>query len=415
MKIVFLATHPEIHTGYSKIANMITNYLADLPDVELTYICTSNTNPEKNVKRFIHPKIQMIDGVAESIKRNSTELYGINILEEVMYDIKPDIFFIYNDAIVTCRAYNALLKYRSEYMGRTKFISYLDIVYPHECQKYIQHINNNSDKIMVFTEYWKKALTDIGVPEEKIYVFYHGINNNIIYQKSKLEIRGKMNFDMKDFIILNTNRNSYRKGIDITIRAFLIFLKRENMNPNIKLYINFSLDDRYGYNILDVIDTECLRLGLLYHTVITNHIFHSQNHGMLTDEDINDLYNMSDVGINTCFGEGFGLCNAEQASLGIPQIISAVGGFTDIFEGEQNMLVQPVVAMRLPNHMDAVRGDLHICLAEHFADKLQYYYQNPDKRLEDGKRISKKINQRYDWKTLLPKMFAELQNIVTDV
>lgn len=413
MKIVFLATHPELATGYSKIANIITNYLAEQKGVEVTYICTSNTSPWENIRRTIHPKIQIVDAVAESIKRNSDEIYGINILEEVMYAIRPDIFFIYNDAIVTCRAFNALLKYRSECGGKTKFVSYIDLVYPYECQKYIQHINWNTDMILTFTDYWKNALMDMGVPGEKIRIFYHGINHQIIYKVSRTVGRNKYGFQSDDFIVLNTNRNSYRKANDITIRAFLMLLKRENMNPRIKLFINFSLDNSHGYNVMDVIETECLRQGLPYQDIIMKHIFQVPGERLthLTDEEVNMIYNMSDVGLNTCMGEGFGLCNTEQASVGIPQVVSAVGGLCDIFEGETNMLVQPVVTMRLPNHMDAVRGDLHVCDASDFADKLQYYFQHPKERKEDGERIAKKINKKYVWSKLLPRMLSDLKAV----
>ena len=44
------------------------------------------------------------------------------------------------------------------------------------------------------------------------------------------------------------------------------------------------------------------------------------------------MYNVGDIGINTCDGEGFGLCNFEQAGVGVPQIVPKVGGFLDFMQ-----------------------------------------------------------------------------------
>ena len=68
-------------------------------------------------------------------------------------------------------------------------------------------------------------LIDIGVQENKIDILYHGFDNNIFYPIDKDIAREKFNFKSNDFIILNTNKNNYRKAIDKTIDAFIKFLK----------------------------------------------------------------------------------------------------------------------------------------------------------------------------------------------
>ena len=51
-------------------------------------------------------------------------------------------------------------------------------------------------------------------------------------------------------MILNSNRNNYRKCIDKTIDAFVKFLKLKNMKPNIKLFLNMDTDNlTSGYDI----------------------------------------------------------------------------------------------------------------------------------------------------------------------
>lgn len=46
-----------------------------------------------------------------------------------------------------------------------------------------------------------------------------------------------------------------------------------------------------------------------------NLIFIGNRAQRMSDFDVNVLYNVADVGINSADGEGFGLCNFEQGCL----------------------------------------------------------------------------------------------------
>ena len=85
----------------------------------------------------------------------------------------------------------------------------------------------------------KKNLISIGLPQEKIRILPHGVDTDIFYVKDidSSTLRQKYGFNPDDFIILNTNRNSYRKAIDITIDAFIKFLKKQLYNSKIKLFL----------------------------------------------------------------------------------------------------------------------------------------------------------------------------------
>jgi D-inositol-3-phosphate glycosyltransferase len=421
MRILFFATHPEQPVGYGKIGYRIANFLAAQKGIDLYYYAISNFPGQGIKSRQIHPKIKIIDALAESTARLSAESdattleadpFAIHLAEEILNRVKPDIFLIYNDILITCRLIQALQKYRSENPA-TKFVSYIDLVYPFERPRYVRMINENTDMILVFSDFWKKNLIEMGVPEEKLRIFYHGIDTALIRHQDPNVGRKVFQFKEDDFIICNINRNQYRKAHDISIRAFLTLLKRENMNPRIKFFINFALDSPGGYTILELIETECIRLQLSYQAVVTGHIFHSTNNlGKLEDHVINMIYNMSDVGINTCFGEGFGLCSAEHAYLGKPQVLSAVGALCDIFSGESNMLVEPKAFIMVQNQLEDHSGDLYICDASDFADRLQYYFHNPEKRKKEGLRIAKHIQSKYDWNVILPQMLRDLQSAI---
>jgi glycosyltransferase involved in cell wall biosynthesis len=58
----------------------------------------------------------------------------------------------------------------------------------------------------------------------------------------------------------------------------------------------------------------------------------STENAILTNEQLNLLYNACDVGINTCMGEGWGLVNFEHAATKAPQILPAHSCFPEIWK-----------------------------------------------------------------------------------
>jgi len=403
MRILFYATYPTQPIGYGKIGYKLSEYLASLPDIELYYLGISNFK-KNSIERTLNPKIKFIDAVEEERKRGDPkEVYGVNIIVKVMKEVQPDIFFIYNDIIVTCRLFNSLIEYKKNPIKPYKVVSYLDIVYKYEKLEYIHHVNRNADLIVTFSDCWRRHFIDLGLPESKLRVLPHGLDESLIFKVDRDLARERLDINKNDFVVLNTNRNSYRKANDLTVNAFLKFYKKQRCDPRIKLFLNSYLNTESGYNLYDVIQTECRKLGLDHEDISSNQILiHGSNAGFVPDSTINDIYNAADVGINTCMGEGFGLCNMEQAALGIPQVVSNVGGLSDIFKDGGSILIDPVVSITCPNHTDGHNGDLEICHPDDFAKGLEYYFSNPDKQKRDGEKIAAHIRKTYQWSNILP-------------
>lgn len=412
MKILLYATYPTQGIGYAKIANMISNHLAAEKDIELYYFGIHNYVHQAIKERFVHPNIKFIDCIAEEAKAGFETDYGMKIIEKVLLDLKPDIFLIYNDIVVTCRLFNTLLNYRANYKHVTKFVTYIDLVYPFEKVEFINHLDRNTDLIFVFSDFWKKNLMDMGVAKNKIKVCYHGINKDLVKVEDKEKCRKFFNLEEDDFVLLNINRNSYRKAWDITLGAFIKFLIKENMNPKIKLFINCAMESRAGYDILSVIRCECIKQKVSFDEV-KEHILRARNNmGHISDTEINMLYNAADVGINTCVGEGFGLCNTEHASVGKAQIISSVCAFKDIFTPEYAYMVEPRVTYYATNLLDAHNGDISICSQDDFAEAMSFYFHNRDKMEEHGKKAAEIINSRYDWTPILKKLVDDIREFM---
>lgn len=419
MKILFYASYPTLTVGYAKVGNVISNYLATLPNdivSEIYYFGISKFKGNHTCdNRKIHPRIKMIDVLEEELKIGSSEVYGVDIIEEWLNKIKPDVFIIYNDIVVTCRLFNSLLNFRKENKDTTKFVCYIDLVYPYEKLEQIEHMDRNSDMIITFSEYWKKNLVEMGVSENKIRILHHGITDNYLFPIEKSEARKMIDKSGEvvredDFLILNTNRNSYRKATDITIASFIHFLKSTGMNPRVKLYLNCFLLSESGYDIVSVIKTECIKQKVSFEDIFKgNHIITSSDSpGSLPDERVNALYNASDVGINTCLGEGFGLCNVEHAFLKRPQIVPEVGAFIDIFKGKPFCkTVKPVCELSVSTNLDAHNGYISICTKESYAEALEFYFKNKytvgsnSDNDKEGEAANAYISETFNWEKIL--------------
>ena len=165
------------------------------------------------------------------IKRgNKNELYGVNVFTEAIDSVEPDVVFIYNDLIVCSRLMVKLEEYYKTKTKNFKLFIYLDLVYEYERIELLELIIRNVDKLFVFTDFWKEHLIKMFPKLENVYTFYHGINTDKLSIEDYYSSRMICNIGKDDFVILNTNRNTYRKANDISITAFLKFLKKERIS-----------------------------------------------------------------------------------------------------------------------------------------------------------------------------------------
>ena len=404
---MFFATYPTQPTGYARIGNILSNHLAQVGH-DVHYIGISHF-PVTAIERDIHPFIHLIDALAER-KDGSTELYGVDIICQKIQEIKPDLVFIYNDVIVINRILNEFIQTKIE--KNFKLCLYLDLVYTYQRLLYFQNIQAWADLILVFSDCWKTNLIQIGVPAEKIGILPHGIDRDLFQPMASATAKQIMGFAPDDFLVLNTNRNAYRKAHDITIEAFIKFLKNHYYNPKIKLFLNLLTHSTQGYTILDLIKVICLKNDADYEKVVLKHIFIRPSDLYLADEKLNTLYNACDVGLNTCLGEGFGLCNLEHACLGKPQIISQVGALADIFQPEYATLIKPVADLYLSSLTEDHQGYLQICSSDDFAEALGKYYADRNLAKTHGALARETLTKKYEWASILERLRSAVTSLV---
>ena len=276
-------------------------------------------------------------------------------------------------------------------------------MYEYETVEFIKHIDRWSDRVFVFSECWRRHLVgDFGFEPAKVGVFEHGFDSDVFGPVDRGTARRALGLPETDYLVLNTNRNSYRKGLDITVGGFLRFWKALACPENVKLVLNCRLDVTDGYDVPNLVRVECMKLGLDEDRVLNHQILTTGDRaGLLTEEKHNALYNAADVGLNTCVGEGFGLCNLEGAGLGVPQIVSDVGGLRDIFGGSFGCTPIPARPfMYLARGIDSHGGEIRVCDPGDVAAALLKTFSS-ENRGKKNEALRARILRRYHWPTLL--------------
>jgi len=361
MKILFCGTHPGLSTGYAKVANSIVNTLARTHRVY--HIAFQAVD---RVDRFVNPNVNMIN-VPE---------FGYDVIQDTVQDINPDVIIVYNDVIVCSHYINKLKELEKTF----KVFLYLDLTYKY--QSYIPPLAEYADQIVCFNKSWERHLNTLGI--WNTCTIEHQLDAGGIHKTDKSKSVIGLNDD--DFIVLNLNRNSYRKCLDITMDGFIKFFKKNDCNEHLKLFMACKYNYSGSYDIMQLAQTYAKINGLdeeQTNTLIYKCILRTQADDM-TSEHVNNIYNSCDVGINTCCGEGYGLCNIEHQLTGKPQVLTGIDNFKELFDESWCMFVDPVARLHVPTDIDGVGGIMEIPSSDDVAQALNFYFKNPEIRKKMG-------------------------------
>jgi glycosyltransferase involved in cell wall biosynthesis len=150
-------------------------------------------------------------------------------------------------------------------------------------------------------------------------------------EEARKGLRTNMGVPSDAILILNANRNSQRKRLDLNVAGFVELLKKNPTKPYY-LVIATNLNPQTGahYDIQRIYMEELKEHGMDFQQFARRLLLiDTSPPNVWTDEGINQLYNIADIGINTSDGEGFGLCQLEHMYTGAPQVVTDVGAYRD--------------------------------------------------------------------------------------
>jgi glycosyltransferase involved in cell wall biosynthesis len=414
MKVALFGTHPNQYNGYSKVVYELASELAKMPDVKLFVFGFQNMYPRDQIRPRLPDNVMVYDPMADegsaSVSSTSTismnRGFGTHLVKTFVALCQPDVAIVYNDMAVISAVVRELKDVPDR---RFKIVTYIDQVYLNQKRYYIEFVNAHSDAAILFTPGWERCIVDQGV-HVPTYNLPHGINTSVYFPIPRNLARRYYGFRDEEFLILNLNRNQPRKRWDTCMKAMAELVRRRPEAP-IKLIVATAI--KGAWDLLELYDRELRKRGVDIE-VGRKHVVFVDSPQRMTDREVNMLLNTCDVGINTCDGEGFGLCNFEHAAVGKPQVVTRLGAFPDIFDDQCAALIQPTVAFYLDSTRDSVGGEALMCNYEDFADALEEYYVDPKKREIHGQRARARIMELYRWPAIAEKLRGILLGIVRE-
>jgi glycosyltransferase involved in cell wall biosynthesis len=396
-RVLFFGTHPKQFNGYSKVVYEIAKCICKRDDIQLSIYGFQNFYDNAQHRKDMSDAVTVYDAFKNEEPKAMG--FGVQQVREYVKEHSPDVCIVYNDMMVIHQVLTQLQLAIKEDGKRFKIIAYIDQVYLNQKKEFIEFVNQNADFGLLFTQYWEKIIVDQGLklPTDHL---VHGFNKMTYFPIPKNLARQYYGLKPDDFIVLNLNRNQPRKRWDICLKAFAEIVARHPNEP-IKLMIATALQG--AWNLVEIYERELNKRNVKLEDGM-KHLIVIDNPQRITDDETNILYNVADIGINTCDGEGYGLCNFEQGGLGIPQIVPRIGGFMEYFDDSCAMLIDPKMAYYVDNTRDMVCGEALLCEYMDFVDAIETYYFNSELRLKHGKAARQKILESYGWETISNKL-----------
>jgi len=328
MRFLLVSTHVDQTTGYSKVSHNLLKQISTLSPKVKTFHFGFQRHPGRTSVRKVPEGVITYDAAANEDPKE--EGFGFNKIHEYVEMVGPDVVMIYNDPLIIMRFIESMKHERGK--SSYKLWVYLDQVYEGIAQPLIETIRDHSDRIYCFSELWKKKFLEYG-PFPDVRVLEHAVDPTVfscMASASVASVRTNLNVPSDAILFLNANRNSQRKRLDLTLGGFARLLARNPTKPyHLLILTNASPQSGAFYDLQRIFIEELKGQGLDVQTHVRKLLLiDSSPPNLMSDEAINQIYNASDIGVNTSDGEGFGLCQLEHMYTGAPQVVTDVGTYS---------------------------------------------------------------------------------------
>jgi len=341
MRFVLVSTHVDQTTGYAKVAYNLLRQVASISPKVKTFHFGFQRHPDRKNVRKLPDGVVGYDAASNEDPRE--EGFGFNKIAEYLDMVRPDVVMIYNDPLIICKFIEAM-KYDKE-KASFKLWLYVDQVYHGIAQPLLDAMNKSAERIYCFTQTWAETYAAYAPGSKMPGVLEHGIDAaefTCMPREQRLALRRNLKIPTDAIVFLNANRNSQRKRLDIMIMGFVKLLTITK-DP-VYMMVVTAMNPQHGafYDLQRIYITELKKAGLIPEAFTSRlMIVDTAPPNTLTDAQINELYNMTDIGINTSDGEGFGLCQLEHLYTGAPQVVTDVGSYRSFLTEDVAAFIPP--------------------------------------------------------------------------
>ena len=304
------------------------------------------------------------------------DLYGREQLPALLAEHQPDVVLLHHD-VDFFPVHEAALR------GRTTVL-YCPIEWEATRAEALRALGW-ADVLVSYTDFGRRVIVDAfeGASMPAVETIGHGISPERFPSVTRAQARRELfagRPELQDaFIVLNANRNSPRKRIDLTMEAFAGFARDK---PHAYLYLHMAPG---GGTYVPAL-AESLR--------IADRILMTPGDDFwgpdVPDATLAAIYAACDAGINTSNGEGWGLVAFEHGLSGAPQVLPDHTAPAELWRGRA--LLVPV---------DEAEGGENVVSVEGAAAALQRLYEDGDLRRRLGAAAREHaLDPRFDWDTI---------------
>jgi glycosyltransferase involved in cell wall biosynthesis len=373
-----------VQTGFGRVAEYLIPALAKEHEVHALAVNWHGDPSEMQQHCKMYPAMAF-----------GRDPFGSHRIASIIQDVKPDLVWVTNDIWIAISLWREAKKVKDAHPFKWFVYTPIDSygLFPE-----LKGELSEWDGLATYTQFADKELKIMGY-DKHVDIIGHGTDFAKFFPLDKQKCREDLGVPQDVFIVFNGNRNQPRKRIDLTLKAFIKFAKDKD---DARLWLNMGSKD-LGWEIIPLFkriarDEGYDATGKL---ILTSPSFSVDN--CLTVEQLNKVYNASDVGINTCIGEGWGLVNTEHGSVGVAQVVPDHTSLAEIFD-------------ELPRiQCNASETDRNYGLErllpdpESAADILSYYYENRSVLEKDGKWCYNRLREElFTW----PHVQQQLLDVV---
>lgn len=268
-------------------------------------------------------------------------------------------------------------------------------------ESWVENINKYYERVFVPCEANKKAFENSGV-DKPIHVV------NLPFDSSAYPYQERI--PQPEYIFGTEGNLTYRKGIDVGVKAFLRAFPREKY-PN----VYYKIKSKPG--------------AVPWFLNITN-----QNGTIVVENDprivfisedwtekqlLENFYYNIDCYLFPSRGEGWGLTTVQAMSTGLPVIMSNCSGLQDQHRPEHSYLTKTKVALVPPSSEGGFPEKLRADGMEWWepdvddlVEKMLEVYENQDKAIQKGKKAAEFVRKEYSLEKMGKKIFNILKSKV---
>jgi len=328
--------------------------------------------------------------------------FGEDRIREIVEKERPDIVFSLNDPWIVSEQYRRIQDLHQQ--KKFKFVGYLTMDSYNWLGGIDPHIND-WDGVIAFTEFGAHEFVKGGV-RIPIAVIPHGLDRDVFYPMDQEEAREKLGLKKDIFIVLNGNRNQFRKRMDITVAAFAKFAVGR---PDAQLYMHMGLKDQ-GWDLMPLFAREMGKNGLDPNgrIIMTSN---SPNPPNVSTEMLNWIYNCADVGVNTTKGGGWELVNFENAACRVAQVVPDHTSTKEVFEGYGRLI--------RCDHIDVDTNygrEMPCPSTDHLVEILCEMYESKDARSQVADACYARVtDEQFSWDTIASQFGGIFEDVMNEV